>query len=246
MATPTVITETQEVKTWLQKHERLLIVFMILAVIAFGYNKYINYAAVRDHDAAQVSAQVLAQKEAQVAVLSNQVSQDKVAYAQAQATATAAIQSANTAIAQLKVALAQQKQADKTMPLPDLAQRWTGLVGLQPNDILAVPGGVQVTESGSRATVQALDEGVEVKKELDNEKQIVYSDNNTITACNKALSDNTALISGMKAEEVAVNNKCEADKKELKDEARKAKKNWFLRGAGIGGTIVAVLFLHGI
>ena len=44
------------------------------------------------------------------------------------------------------------------MPLPDLANRWALLGGLNSNEIQSVPGGINVTESGARKTTDTLEE----------------------------------------------------------------------------------------
>ena len=136
-----------------------------------------------------------AQKQQNV-VLAAQAAKDRSDYQNTVATLTAANTALQQGILKLEASLAAQKKADQTMPLPDLANRWALLGGLNSNEIQSVPGGINVTESGARKTTVAFEEISTLKKELDNQQQICNNKDTEIKACQKSLDSETAFVAG--------------------------------------------------
>lgn len=238
----TLETTVQKDLTFLQKHERLLLGVLVICVVLFIGNKVINYLDAKDTRQAAVSAQVLAAQVKVDAALKAQADKDHADYQTAIADAQKVIQAQGQAILALNNQLAKQKQADQTMPLPELATRWADLAGLGSTEIAAVPSGITVTESGARKTTQTLEEVPVLQKELDSEKQIVVSLQNQSQACQKSLDSQIGLVAGLQTQIKDADKACKDEITKVKADARKSKvKIGFF---GIISGVILKSFLH--
>ncbi len=215
--------------SWLQRHERLLIVFMVLAVGAFLGNRYINYdaakkeaaatAAVRVAEAAKTSAdQALAQ-----AALTTQQYQAMVSMLQQQNAILA------QAITQRDAILGKQQEAVKTAPLPEVASQWQGAIGGQ-GDITANTTGLNISDSGARKTLSMLLELPIVKADLVGEKEIAGNLQSELNGANKSLASNSAAISALNTEITTQDKACKAEIASVKAASTKSKVKWFKIG----------------
>lgn len=225
--------------SWLQRHERLLIVFLVLIAGAWGWNKYVNYASVRDHEAAAVSKQALldAQKQAKDADAKYQQMQDY--YNSKLDAVIKANQMLQAQVSQLNINLAKQKQADQSMPLPDLAKRWEFLAGINDDEMAATGNAVTVNDSGARKTVEKLEEVPVLEQKDAANQQIITNLNDLNTTCQKTLDTAKAEVVALKSENAA---QVKADKDELakvKADARKSKIKW-LAGGIVSGVIAGL------
>lgn len=220
------------IRTFLLDHERLLII-LILAVLCFwGYSKY---ADIREKHDSIVLAQAKLAADAQAKVVEAQAQQVAVDAAQLQILQTK-IQSQNEQLTQanatLASALATRQKTDSTLPLPELAVRWTSLV---PEAIpVASASGVTVSPSGAVATVQALEQVPSLKTELDNETQLKMNDDILITSQTKSIFDLTAQTGGLQKQNVLDKQQCVDEKKVMSDQFRKSKLKWFKWGVVVG------------
>jgi hypothetical protein len=219
--------------TWLQKHERVAIVALVLLVGGFLGNKALNYDA--------------SLKDAKVAALTQVVAQDKqntAALALASATAQQqyqmtldAVTKQNVAleasVAQMAANLGKQQAVDKQMPLPQLGQRLQALVPAA-TGVTATSTGLTLDSVSSVAVVQSLEQVPVLKDELTNETQVaannaallsdadkvIDADGKEITGLNKELTDQQADTKAIIA----------ADKVKIK----KAWRSGFKWGFGLG------------
>lgn len=260
MATPTTVTnavkatvvadqswiktEETKVQTWLKAHERLLVVCIVALTSIFCVNKFLDVTAARDKAAANQAAQVLTQQQAINQQLATQVAiaqknnQDLLVQLTQQNAALRIAQSQRT------VVLQQQVQTDKTLPMPDLGNRWAKLASLNPTDITATTQGISVTPQGALDTTTALEQVPVLKANLTDE---TTQNTNLSTELDSTKSLNTNLVTevaGLNTQIVDQTKSCKADIASAKAEGRKGKLKAFGYGFVAGVVSTVVLIFH--
>lgn len=218
--------------TFIKSHETILAMVLAAATI-FGAWGHIE-TIIQRHDAShEVQAQIVATAQAQKDVaLAAQVATDKATFdalqAQVQAKDAALIQ-ANAA---LVAALTKQQKVDASLPIPELANRWTVLVpSAKPQ---ATPTGVTLDSAGAIATVQQLEQVPVQAQELSMQREQVANLNVLVSASQKQVSDLNAEVSGLNLKAIDDKNVCIAEIKVVKDAASKSKRRWFMVGVAVG------------
>jgi uncharacterized membrane protein len=241
-------------KTWLQKHERLLIVFMVLVVGYFGINHYLNNAAAKAETRATIAEAAATQAKAQVAdsqakaaaaaVQTAQVTQQYQAMVQTLTDQTKALA---TALAQRQATLVVQQKADMTMPTDDLAKKLQ-TEGNAPAGSVTISGdNIALSRPGAVAIAQSLDQIPFLQGNLKDETALEQAEAAAKAAGDKVIDAQVAQIGSLNGQ-IATMQKAEAatDKAnktevaQLKDDARKSKWRWFRRGF-IAGNITGFL-----
>lgn len=253
MATPTVTnpvtvteswikTEETKVTSWLKAHERILITAVIALSSVFCVSKFLDVTAARDKAAATQAAQVLTQQQsinqqlaAQVAIAQKN-NQDLLVQLTQQNAVLQAQQSQRT------IVLQQQVATDKTLPMPDLGNRWAKLAQLNPTDITATTAGITVTPQGALDTTTALEQLPVLQGNLADEQKQNVNLNTELTSTKSVNTDLNQQVAGLQTAAVDQTKVCKADIASAKADARKGKLKSFLVGVGVGvGAVVAVL-----
>jgi hypothetical protein len=221
-------TPVQETKTFLQKHERMVICALVLMVAMFLGGKYFDREAAKAQANATVAAQLAAdaKQSAQQAAL-------QAAQTQAQYQAMLEVlQKQNAVLAQAvtqrDAILGQQQAVDKTLSPTQLTQRWAQLVpGTMP---IATPTGVSVTTADAQSTVVQLENVPVLTQNLKDETEIAANLQSELDAQGKVVAEDNTLISALNTE-IADNDKaCKAEVAAVKADARKGKVKWFKIG----------------
>ena len=253
------MSEVQVVETWLQKHERLLIVALVLLAGSWGLNHYLNNAAAKAETRAQVAEQALvvsnqAYSEAKAQSARNDAAEAQVAqqYQAMISALTAQNASLAAAAAARGTALAQEQNKNKSLPLPELAKKWQTLENLQDSDLTASEAGITVSPTGAVATVNALESVPVLTSDLKDETLIAQ---NLQTELDKAIqlsAAQSAQVASLTAQIVAENKVLadtkDADAKELsavKADARKSKWKFFKFGF-ITGFLSGAYVMHAL
>lgn len=251
MAAPTIPTITTDIKTdatkvesWLKVHERLIIVTLAILAGLFVTNKFLDTIADRDRAASTQAAQVLTQQQtintqlaAQVA-LAQKNNQDLIIQLSQQ---NAVLQ---TQQAQRTVVLTQQVATDKTLPLPDLGNRWAQLAKLNPGDITATTQGITVTPQGALQTTTTLEELPVAQSNL---TDVTTQRDNLNTELDSTKTVNASLVTqvaGLNTQIVDQDKSCKAQITAANATARKGKWKSFFIGVGVGAGVVAALVIH--
>ena len=180
--------------TFIRAHEKLFIIALSGFLIFHFYGAALNAWIHHDDTLAKIAATQIKTDTTQTVALQTEVT---VLQAQVAATNAALIASIKVRNTQTQ----QQQQVDKTLPLPALASRWETIAQLQPTDInsTTVPGQLVVSDAGSRATVQLLEEVPTLQAnlkaeqtEIDNDLQIIAKQDDLIAQLNKDLIDEKA------------------------------------------------------
>ena len=174
MSTNGSVVTVTPIRTFLLDHERLLIV--IVLVIAGWFVSGKIEGAIAAHDSKNLQAITLkanadlaaANSAATTAAQSAATAQEQAAQYQALAQKTQAQDAAyQQQIVTLTAALTAQQKKDDTLSDPALAQRWESLLSLSPTAVTADPkGGLDVTDSASHQTVDALEQVPVLKNEI--------------------------------------------------------------------------------
>lgn len=254
MAVPTTVTSTEttiktevtKVEAFLKNHERLLIVLIFALSSVFIGSKFLDLVENRDKAAAAQAAQVLTQQQnlnqtlaAQVA-LAQKNNADLIVQLSQQ---NAVLQ---TQQAQRTVVLTQQVATDKTLPLPDLGNRWAQLAKINPSDIAATTQGITVTPQGALQTTTTLEELPVAQSNL---TDVTKQRDNLSTELDSTKTVNSQLVTqvaGLNTQITDEEKTCKAEITSAKATARKGKLKAFLYGAGVGAGLVGVLVLHAV
>ena len=219
----------KDISSEVREHHNLVLIVLGLVVLYFSWDKYVNYAAQRDHDAATLSAAQLAdaktlnaQLATKVGDLESKLEQLTTAYAVSQA-------ASNARIAKLDADLQAAKANVQNLSSPELAtatqtELAVGTVAVAPNDnFLFSKNAVQETLrrllQGKR-DASALVEKTNLLNELTG---VSAKQTETIAGLHdqvKGLNDSLAKSEDNTLKQVA---SCQAD-------ARKGKSKWFKVG----------------
>ena len=217
--------------TWLQKHERIIIISLVLLFCGWGINKWINNDAKKADSQAQVAMQQLADQKAKDAQDATQVAQLDAQYQQLVITVTQENAQLAAAIAQRNAGLQKQQTADQQMTPPQLANRWGTLVAAKPNSItVATDGNLEVTETVALDTVEQLEQVPVLTMDLTNETAVASADQQEI---DKANALNGALVTQVGDLQTTITKDdaaCKAQVASVKADANKSKVKWFKIG----------------
>ena len=235
-----------EAKTWLQKHERLVIIFLAILAGVFLYNKVIDREAAHDQLVAVQAAQVLKAQEAKDATLAQAAAAQQQQYValvqqltQQNSALTAAMQNRTTV-------LQVQQKTDAALPIPDLGARLATLEGLGATDVVPTTSGLTRSPNAAYKVTESLEQVPVLQANLaDSQTQ-----NDNLTT---ELAASTAL-SATKDEQITnlkqtVTDTQVAGDKNLaacKATARRGKLHSFFYGVGVGAGAVAAIVIHHI
>ena len=229
--------------SWLQKHERIVIVFLVLLAATWIGNRWIDAKAAATSQAAAVAAQQLKEQEAKDAAITAQVAQLSSQYQALVTQVTAQNAQLAASMANRTVVLQQQQAADKTMPLPDLGARWATLAGVDRSELSANTTGITVTDTAARATVDKLEQVPVLTQNLKDETTVATNTQQELASANGVIAGQNQQIAGLQLTITDDDKACKAQVAAEKAEANKSKRKWFISGALAGaGGIIALLF----
>lgn len=240
--------DTTIAQTWLQKHERLILVVLFLIGFVFLVNHLLNNWAARDQIQAQTATQQLNQQKANDTTLQAQA---KAAQDQYQATVQALTQQnaqLAAAIQNRTVVVEQQQVKNASLPLPDLAVRWATLASIPQASLTATSDGITVDSHASLNTVNIL----ETVKPL---QDTVADQQTSITNLDTELTDETNYTTALKTQVTSLqttvtdsDKACKAQLTLANAQAKKGKWKSFWMGVGVGagavGTAVIAALVH--
>jgi len=207
-----VVTATP-IRTFLLAHERLLIVIVLVIAGWFVSGKVEGVIAA--HDSKNLQAITLkanndlaaANSAAATAAQSAAAAQEQAAQYKALAAETEARDAAyQQQIITLTASLTAQQKKDDSLSDPALAQRWASLLSLSPIAVTADPkGGLDVTDSASHQTVDALEQVPVLKSELSisNERlqdadSLLATSNAQVSTLNTEVGNLNTEVSGLR------------------------------------------------
>ena len=230
-------------ESWLKKHERIVLVSLVLFFGSLGLHHFLFNQASAATLRATVAEQALAAAKA-----TNQQEATQAAAVEAQyqvITDTLAKQNAALAasVAQRQTVLVDRQTQNATLPPTDLAKRLQVLTGVQDADISADTTGLKLTPVGALTTVNLLETLPVLKADLADTKADLGTTQAALGAANGVIAAQGTQITGLN---VTLITQAKADKAEL-DAAKKRGRlqsfKWFIRGAVTG--FIGGLLVHG-
>lgn len=229
MAT-TPVTPTAVAQTWLQRHERLLIVAMVLLAGAWGFSRYADLSASKAEARATVAEQALT---AQKATDAQNASETASVLAQYQAIVQS-LQAQNASLAgiaaQRQTAVAAQQQVDSTLPVAELANRLKTLGNAPDGSVAAEGDSVKLTQLGSVAVVQTLETLPVLRADLKDQTFLTSATQDALNKANVVIVDQKKQVDGLNLTLVDADKQCKAQIADVKAQARKSKIKWFKIG----------------
>lgn len=226
---------------WIKEHERLIIIILVLSVLMFSFNKYINYESEKTKINQALISEEVKQLFDKVQADETANNQERKAFEEKVLSLESQNKSLISQIENDNIVLRQRQTVDNSLSLKDLSLRWENLVGsgITPNG-----SSVLVTSDAAHETVNQLESVPVMKDELtkdgqliENKEQELEAENNFNLSLTKEIQDGKLLLDKK-------DKQCQADISALKAGDRKGKRNWFLRGVVVGGSIVTYIVLH--
>ena len=232
MADATVTVAATE--SWLKQHERLIIIFMVLAVGGWLVNHYLNHVDTLDKQKQTAAETQLADQKAANAQLQTKINETVQEYETQLATITQQNAKLASSIQTRNTALSQQQAIDKTAAPSYLLTRWKDIMGTSvpdiDNAITITPTGANVSQPAAEATVAQLEQIPVLQQNVNDLEKEDASNKDELTTANQLIGQQKTQIDGL-YKEVNDNEKaCTATVNTLKIEAKKGKLKWF----GIG------------
>lgn len=232
MATSPAVTKLESEiatsKTWLQKHQTLVLAVLGIGLCIFVSQKYFDYVVNADTKKEQIAlSQLEAQKTANAQALTDtkQTLADYKAaldvYAKQNSELTAAISKRTATV------VVQQRQ-DAELPPPALANRWKTLVN-KPG-IQETATGFSVDSEAGLATVQQLELIPVLEANVADEQAKEANDQQALGKANALIDQGKELVTGLQSELTKQDAACKIELKVEKDKSRRSKLRWF--GAG--------------
>ena len=223
---------------FLKQHERLILGLALLAVLLYLSNKWINHVAAEASVKNAIAQQDLQTQKDRTAQLEKDAQQRDQQYQQTFAVVQQEIQVLQNAINARDAQLVKQREADKVLPLPDLAARWEDLIGVK-GDIVNTNGNIQVGPTAAHATVDQLETVPVLQQNVKDDAAIISDREQEISTLTSAYTACQAQTTGLQDEVKKEVNACQAQTNNLKAQARKSKRNWFIAGIVTGAAVVA-------
>lgn len=243
---PQITSEVEAAKSWLQKHERLIIALVAIMALVFLYNKVLNHEAARDSANAQVAAQTLKAQEAKDAQLAAEVAQSQQAYQTLVAQLTQQNSALAAAIQNRTVVVQQQQKADQVMSLPDLSARLTHLLGLQSTDVTPTTSGLGLSANAAYRATESLEEVPALKQDVTDLTTQNTNLKTELTASDNLSNQKDVQISNLNTTLSDKDKACKADLTAEKAKERRGKLHAFFYGLGVGAGAVAGIVIHAV
>jgi len=219
--------------TWIQRHERIILVAMILAVAAFGLNKWLDKSAMDASNKAAVAQQVAAVQHDADQKIATAVAQQTVLFNQEQRVREQEMASLVAAVAS-RDAASTQRVVTVTLP------KTTPEAIADLNAVYPLPTPLTIDQAGSIPTVD-LQQFTVAKIKGDTAQADLVDTRKELVTTTASLASATGLVgalqnqvTGLNAEIKDVTTAKDAEIKSVKASARKSKVGFFKFGFVIG------------
>lgn len=234
-----------EARSWVQKHERILIIFLALAAGVFLYNKVIDMQAAHDTLIANQAAQTLKAQEAKDATLAQAAAVQAQQYAalvqqltQQNSALTAAMQSRTTV-------LQVQQKADAALPMPALGTRLGTLLGVGATDVVPTTSGLTLSPEAAYRATESLEQVPVLTANLADSQTQTKNLTQELAASDALGATKDEQITNLK--QTVTDTQAAGDTKlaACKATARRGKLHAFFYGVGVGaGAVLGVVIHH--
>jgi hypothetical protein len=232
-------------KTWLQLHERIVCLALVLAFGYFGVSKYYDHEATVKDAQATAAAQIAVADHTNSLALASQAQQIAQQYAVLVQTLSAQNASLNAAMAQRAVTQKAQVVTDSNLPMAGVAARWAVLIPtVQPS--APMTGGISLTSEQAHDTLVYMEQVPILQGNLADETQIAQNYQAEVQKSDLLNADLNAQVTGLQKENTDLVAKDKADVKACKAQERKSKMTWIKRALAIGFGLGLYAGAHGV
>lgn len=224
-------------------HEKLLLIILFFGVVGYLGNKYLNYSAARADARNNAAQQTLAAQKEVNAQLAVQNAAAQKQYEALETQLAAQNQRLTAEMLTLSQTLATQQKRDSALPAPELALRHEALLGVS-SGVASTENGFQVSPPVEIQTVQSLESLPVLQKQLTDETAVADNRSKQLDSSTTLVVGLNQQISGLNLQLTDSSKACDAKLADIKANARKSKRNWFIRGLGVGAAIAGYIFLH--
>ena len=243
MATAPIYTRTAT-KTWLQQHERIVCLALVLDFGCFGVSKYYDHEATVKTAQATAAAQIAVADHTNNLALASQAQQIAQQYAVLVQTLSAQNASLNVAMAQRNVQQKAQVVTDSNLPMAGVAARWAVLIPtVQPS--APMTGGISLTSGQAHDSLEYMEQVPMLQANLADETMIAGDYQQEVQKSDILNADLTAQVTGLQKENTDLVAKDKADVKACKAQERKSKMTWIKRALAIGFGLGLYAGAHG-
>jgi hypothetical protein len=216
-------------KTWLQLHERIVCLALVLAFGCFGVSKYYDHEATVKQAQATAAAQVAAADAVNSKKLADQSQQVAQQYAALIQTLSAENASLNSAMTQRAVQQKTQINVDTNLPMAGVSARWTVLL---PTVTPTAPltGGLSLTAQQAHDSLVYMEQVPVLLQDLKDETAIAGNYQAEVQKSDLLNADLNAQVTGLQKENTDLVAKDKADVAQAKAEGRKGKIKYFKIG----------------
>ena len=220
--------------SWLQRHERIIIVALVLLVGGWAYGKYADASASKAETRATVAEQALVLQKATNAQNAATTASVLAQYQTMITALSAQNASLATAAASRQAAVVSNQHTDATLALPELANRLKTL-GNAPDGTVSVTGNqVNITQPGAVAVTQTLETIPALQADLKDTQALLGATEVAKEQAGKVIAAQTTEITGLNLQIVDADKAHKAEITAVKAEGRKNSVKWFKRGFGLG------------
>ena len=234
-----------EAKTWLQKHERLVIIFLAILAGVFLYNKVIDREAAHDQLVAVQAAQVLKAQEAKDATLAQAAAAQQQQYVALVQQLTQQNSALSAAMQNRTIVVQTQQKADAVLPLPALGTRLGTLLGVGATDVVPTTSGLTLSPAASYRATESLEQRPVLTANLADSQTQNKNLTQELAASDALGATKDEQITSLK--QTVTDTQVAGDKNlaACKATARRGKLHAFFYGVGVGaGAVLGVVIHH--
>ena len=234
-----------EAKTWLQKHERLVIIFLAILAGVFLYNKVIDREAAHDQLVAVQAAQVLKAQEAKDATLAQAAAAQQQQYVALVQQLTQQNSALSAAMQNRTIVVQTQQKADAVLPLPALGTRLGTLLGVGATDVVPTTSGLTLSPAASYRATESLEQLPVLTANLADSQTQNKNLTQELAASDALGATKDEQITSLK--QTVTDTQVAGDKNlaACKATARRGKLHAFFYGVGVGaGAVLGVVIHH--
>jgi hypothetical protein len=234
-----------EAKTWLQKHERLIVAVLVIMAGVFLYNKVIDRQAAHDQLVADQAAKTLKAQVAKDATLAQAAAAQQQQYvalvqqlSQQNSALTAAMQNRTTV-------LQVQQKADAALPMPALGTRLGTLLGVGATDVVPATSGLTLSPEAAYRATESLEQVPVLQANLADSQTQNKNLTQELAASDALGATKDEQITNLK--QTVTDTQAAGDTKlaACKATARRGKLHAFFYGVGVGaGAVLGVVIHH--
>lgn len=236
MSTPTPATPVIAAQSWLQKHERIIITFLVLSFGIFGFNHWLDKSATDATTKAAIAEQAAAQSKSVADTALAQLAQQQASFNQAEQARDNEMASLVAAIASRDAASATRVKAVEQPKTPTQA-----VVDVQSNYTL--PVSIVVTADGADVPTADLQLFTVTKINSDTCTSDLQDTRTQLSTTTAGLTQATGLLTAKDKAITDLQGEIKTDDaahatevKQLKAAARKSGWRWFWTGVAVGFT----------